>query len=190
MKDKTIWLAPLTIIFCASFSASAKGVDVVAVSLSSPKGTLSVPITKASGLEDPDQNIYFDGVRACAPGNPSGMAGLKISHIGKCLFFHTQFAADRWSAVPVERLSLVDAAVMKEDLRKIYEGSNIEVQQDETEKYPWGSVFKWSTKTSGSAHYLYISNPKKNLTVRIGPIAGSVLHNYRLDFKNTKWKVD
>ncbi len=166
-----------------------KAITSAVIELQKPRVALSFSIFKAAhGLNDPGKEIYFDGVRECAAGNSTGMAGLDLSHTGKCLFFHTQFSAERWHTVPVEQLTAVDETMIKSDLKKIYKSTGIEVAQNGKEKYGWGEVFNWSTETQGSAHYMYLNLPENNFSIRIGPIASSVLSNYKFDFKNAKWK--
>jgi len=186
----TAALASIASLSYAEGSGMKKVITSAVIDLKSPHVILSVPINRASGMIDPDNDIYFDGVKECAAGNPTSMAGLNLSHVGKCLFFHTQFSADRWSQVPIEKLPLVNDLTIKDDLKKIYLGTGINVEANKTEKYDWGEVFYWGTQTSGSAHYMYLNYHKKYFSIRIGPIAGSVLSCYTFDFKSAKWKFD
>lgn len=160
------------------------------IELANPRVTLTFPILKSAKLSDPENEIYFDGVKPCAAKNPTGMTGLNLTHIGKCLSFHTQFSADRWSQTPIAILKSADRAAIKQDLEKIYKSNSIQVEQGKTDKYAWGEVYNWNTQTSGSAHYMYLSHRDKKLVLRIGPIAGSVLVNYNFDFKKAEWKFN
>lgn len=155
------------------------------ISFEDPQATLTFPVLP-SGRRGQSSEIYFAGVRPC-PADQDRFHGVSFPHTGSCLTFHTQFAANRWSHVPVAVLKALEPGGFETELRRVYAETGIQIQKDRTEKFKWGTVNYWSTQTMGSAHYLELIPRHRGLSVRIGPIAGLVLADYNLGFKNARW---
>jgi hypothetical protein len=179
MTQLAIAAAALTL-----FLAQARAVETkpAEISFTGIRAELKMLLSPSPINQTPDTD-YFAGVTDCRERS-------QLPRGTRCMRFHTHFSQDEWVQVPVTPITGFQRKALHENLTQINPAdpaNPIRYVLNSRRMYEWGTAYSYMSLSYGSSHYVFLVPKHKDIAVRIGPVAGTVIAGYDLNLKSLQW---